>query len=176
MIGCVDVSYRNGGAVAACVLFWAWSDHRPASEIVLPVEKVEPYVSGRFFRRELPCLLAVLRAIDELPDVVVIDGYVWLGDEQRPGLGAYLYEAIGRQAAVVGVAKTMFRVAKLVREVRRGRSLSPLYVTAAGMSLSEAAQHIQEMHGEFRIPTLLKRADQLSRGRVIRVPLLANGG
>jgi hypothetical protein len=27
----------------------------------------------------------------------------------------------------------------------------------------EAAAHVREMHGAFRIPTLLKRVDQLSR-------------
>jgi deoxyribonuclease V len=59
----------------------------------------------------------------------------------------------------------MFVGVKVAREVTRGHSLSPLYVSAAGMHLSDAMHHIQEMHGEFRIPTLLKRVDQLSRGQ-----------
>ncbi|PKN30756.1 MAG: endonuclease V, partial [Deltaproteobacteria bacterium HGW-Deltaproteobacteria-21] len=48
-------------------------------------------------------------------------------------------------------------------EVFRGRSKSPLYVTAAGMDPSEAAGHIRSMHGGHRIPTLLKQVDRLSR-------------
>jgi deoxyribonuclease V len=69
-----------------------------------------------------------------------------------------------RQSAVIGVAKTRFMRAEPVETVLRGRSRSPLYVTAVGMDLGEAASHIRAMHGPYRIPTLLKRADQLSRG------------
>lgn len=97
-------------------------------------------------------------------DILVIDGYVWLEDE-RPGLGAHLYRALGGKVAVIGAAKTRYAGVTLVQEVRRGTSGSPLYITAAGMDLSEAARHVSEMHGPYRIPTLLKRVDQLCRGR-----------
>ena len=40
--------------------------------------------------------------------------------------------------------------------ILRGRSRCPLYVTAVGMDLAEAAGHIQAMHGPYWIPTLLK--------------------
>ena len=46
---------------------------------------------------------------------------------------------------------------------QRGSSRRPLYVSAAGMELQEAKRHIAQMHGKFRMPALLKRADQLSR-------------
>jgi deoxyribonuclease V len=168
MIACLDVHYREVGAVAACVLFKAWSDERPISEAVVRIDQVEPYEPGHFFRRELPCLLAVLNALDRRPEVIVIDGYVWLGDEQDPGLGAHLSAAVGGQAAVIGVAKTRFHRAELAHEVRRGGSLSPLYVTAVGMDVSEAAGRIREMEGPYRIPTLLQRVDQLCRGRELK--------
>jgi hypothetical protein len=38
-------------------------------------------------------------------------------------------------------------------------------VTAAGVSAEEAAGWVTRMHGPFRIPTMLKRLDQLARGR-----------
>ena len=41
---------------------------------------------------------------------------------------------------------------------------SSLYVSALGMGLTEAAGRIQEMAGGFRIPRMLKLADQLTRG------------
>jgi deoxyribonuclease V len=165
MIACVDVDYRDSGAVAACVVFPDWSDERPVEEAVVVIDQVEPYEPGQFFRRELPCLMAVLGAIEARPWVVIIDGYVWLGDEGDPGLGAHLFEAMGGQTGVIGVAKTRFLRARAVREIRRGRSRSPLFVTAAGLDLSEAAQRIEQMEGPFRIPTLLRRVDQLCRGR-----------
>jgi deoxyribonuclease V len=162
MIACVDVNYRDAGAVAACLCFHAWCDGKSASESVVPISDVEPYQSGQFYRRELPCILAVLKSLPELPQVIIIDGCVWLG-EQQPGLGAHLYETLGRRVAVIGVAKTRFVRAEPVEPVLRGRSRSPLYVTAVGMDVAEAAHHIGMMHGPYRMPTLLKLVDQLSR-------------
>ena len=164
MLACVDVDYRDEGAVAACVLFRDWADEAPAAERVERVARVEPYEPGQFYRRELPCLLAVLGPVAEGLEAVVIDGYVWLRDEDMPGLGGHLYEALGRAVPVVGVAKTRFRSAEVARPVLRGGSGRPLYVTAAGVSADEAARHVRDMHGPHRIPTLLKRVDQLCRG------------
>src|SRR5207247_9709661 len=81
-----------------------------------------------------------------------------------PDSGAYHYEALGRAATVSGVAKALFQEGPAVRAIKRGASLRPLYVTAAGIDLNEAARSVVELHGEFRIPTLLKRVDRLCRG------------
>ena len=203
---CVDVDYRESIAVAAGVLFHAWGDEVPAKEATVTIREVQPYQPGQFFRRELPCLVRVLDALGTRPDTVIIDGYVWLGSTDRPGLGAFLFETLSREAAVIGVAKRRFRdwsssqqtagnlpphedfPSVLARsltpaatcgecarcfgstnavEVFRGRSRSPLYVTAAGMDSSEAAGHIRSMHGKYRIPTLLKRVDRLSRSSTV---------
>src|SRR5205823_3724417 len=149
---------------AACVVFTAWTDAEPAAQLVEKISGVEPYVPGEFYRRELPCLLAVLGKLPELPECVVIDGYVWLAGEDRPGLGARLYEALGRRVPVVGVAKTRFHSARLAVPVVRGEgSTKPLFVTAAGMEVETAAARVQAMHGTYRIPTLLRLVDQLCR-------------
>jgi deoxyribonuclease V len=165
MIACVDVDYRDAGAVAACVCFEHWDDGTPVLESAIEIADVEPYESGQFYRRELPCILAVLQSLPTLPQIVIIDGYVWLG-EQRRGLGAHLYEALDERASIIGVAKTRFVGAEPLALVTRGGSRTPLYVTAAGMDVAEAASHIRAMHGSHRIPTMLKRADQLSRGHL----------
>jgi deoxyribonuclease V len=162
MIAFVDVDYRDAGAVAACVLARAWADECPAAELVEPIAHVEPYEPGRFYRRELPCLLAVLGRVTDPLAAVVVDGYIWLGDG-RPGLGAHLYDALGRAVPVVGVAKTRFAPADAV-EVARNGSRRPLFVTAAGLPAAEAARHVAAMPGPYRIPTLLRRVDQLCRG------------
>ena len=164
MIVCLDVHYRDPGAVAAGLWFQLWPDSTSTAEVVLPIAQVAPYQSGQFYLRELPCLLAVLEK-GPPAEIIVIDGYVWLGDERRPGLGAHLYQALHGKVAVIGVAKTSYTGATLAQELRRGTSGSPLYITAAGMDVAEATRHIAEMHGPYRIPTLLKRVDQLCRGR-----------
>jgi deoxyribonuclease V len=159
----VDVDYRDPEAVAACVLFRDWPDEAPAAELVERIASVEPYQPGQFYKRELPCLLAVLARVAEPLEVVVIDGYVWLEDESHLGLGAHLYQALGRTVPVIGVAKTRYASARLAVEVKRGGSEKPLFVTAAGLDASRAGRLIAGMHGEFRLPTLLKRVDQLCR-------------
>ena len=161
---CIDVDYREDHAIAAGVVFRDWADDTPFREIVERIDGVEPYVPGEFYRRELPCLRAVLARAGGPIDLVVIDGYVWLGDETHPGLGGHLYEALGRTIPVVGVAKTCFRSATLAIAVRRGEDAErPLFVTAAGIPVEEAARHVEGMHGSFRVPTLLKRVDSVCR-------------
>lgn len=158
MLACVDVDYRGGGAVAAALLFRDWTDAAPAKELVARIASVPDYEPGQFYKRELPCLLEVLRGTRA--DVVIIDGYVHLGPERRPGLGAHLAEAL--EVAVVGVAKNPFH-ATPATPVTRGASEKPLLVTATGIAEAVAAARVRAMHGPYRIPTLLRRVDQLCR-------------
>ena len=163
MIAAVDVDYRDKEALAACVLFQHWTDPASCAEVTEQISRVEEYQPGQFYKRELPCLLAVLGKAPVPPDLVVVDGYVWLTDETRPGLGADLYQALGQTIPVIGVAKTRFLSAVVARPVRRGDSQRPLYVTAVGVEVEEACRHVASMHGPHRIPTLLKAVDQLCR-------------
>jgi deoxyribonuclease V len=163
VLACTDVHYKQKGAVAACIVFSQWGDARATREIRAELDEVEAYQPGEFFRRELPCILRVLEEVEGTLEVVVIDGYVWLDGASRPGLGARLYEALGERTQVIGVAKTMFRGAGAFVTVMRGESQRPLYVTAAGMDVSRAAALVRSMHGEHRIPTLLKAVDRLCR-------------
>lgn len=162
MIVALDVDYRVTSVVTAIVMFGEWTDATAARESVIRVPgEAAAYEPGKFYERELPYLRGALAtvALDEVT-VIVVDGFVWLGPD-RKGLGAHLADAIGRP--VVGVAKTSFEGAP-ASEVRRGQSANPLYVTAIGIDQELAASRVKAMHGEFRIPTLLKRADSLSKG------------
>jgi deoxyribonuclease V len=163
MIAFLDVDYRKTGAVAAAVLAHDWADPAPAAEAVAYVPNVAEYVPGEFYRRELPCLRAVLGRCPTVPTLIVIDGYVWLGPD-RPGLGARLHAALGTAIPVVGVAKTCFRSAAPVAvEVSRNGRRQPLWVTAIGIDGVTAAAAVGRMHGPHRLPTLIRRADRLAR-------------
>jgi deoxyribonuclease V len=107
--------------------------------------------------------MQVLGRLEERPSTVLIDGYVWLGPE-KAGLGAHLHQALGGLVPIVGIAKTRFAGATPVREVARGQSSLPLFVSAIGLDVEEAAEKVRTMHGPHRLPTLLKRVDQLCRG------------
>jgi len=160
---CVDVYYHASGATAAALAFADWSDAAATEEVVVPVAAVAPYEPGKFYLRELPCIKAALAVLAKPPEIVIVDGYVWLTSESHPGLGAHLFAELSRTVPVIGVAKTAFHGATCAVEVLRGTSKTPLHITSAGMDVTHAAAHIQSMHGLHRIPTLLKRVDQLSK-------------
>lgn len=163
MLAAVDVSYRATDAVASCVIFHGWGDPRETSAQVARIASVAPYEPGAFYRRELPCLLAVLSEARTPLEVIVIDGYVWLSEDNRLGLGAHLFEALERRTVIVGVAKTGFAGSSFAVPVVRGSGGRALFVTAAGVEPVVAAGWIRSMHGANRIPTLLKRTDRLCR-------------
>ena len=167
-IAFVDVDYKGAGARAACVLTESWEAESPTSTYVRDIEAVEPYEPGNFYRRELPCIVSVLRMLPLLPEIVVVDGYVWLSSVDRPGLGARLYEALGRGTPVVGIAKTAFKGVESctgVIRVLRGTSRNPLFVTAVGIEPEVAAQCVRRMAGKHRIPEILRITDRLCRTR-----------
>lgn len=160
----IDVYYKTDGlAKAVGVVFDALAS-APARGITCFVNNVPDYEPGAFYKRELPCIQAILNeAKDERIDLIIIDGYVYLG-EYKPGLGDKLWQSINRSTPVIGVAKTSFSDADdNVIEVYRGESGKPLYVSAAGIGLEEAALIIKRMPGEFRIPTILKHLDVLTK-------------
>jgi deoxyinosine 3'endonuclease (endonuclease V) len=165
MFVALDVAYHEPQGYAVALAFAEWDAAAPTATYTATVSPIAAYEPGAFYKRELPCLLAVLATLDlAAVRCVVVDGYVTLGVEGRAGLGQHLYEALGGQVPVVGVAKTRFAgVAPQVVPVLRGQSQSPLYVTSVGLPVAEAARLVASMHGDYRFPTLLKQLDDLTR-------------
>ena len=124
---------------------------------------MKDYQPGEFYRRELPCIQAVLEKLKQPPTCIVVDGYVWLDGNHRPGLGGHLYKALDHEVPVIGVAKNPFKDTDHAKELRRGKSNRPLYITAVGVPIAQAVDSIGTMHGPHRLPTILRLADHLSR-------------
>ena len=168
MLLATDVQYTTqagkDSAIAAALLFADWSSATAERTFTRAINNIAPYEPGFFYKRELPCLLALLAALD-LADLeaIVIDGYVTLGAGARAGLGLHLYEALQGRVPVVGVAKNRFAGTPKACEILRGTSQSPLFVTAVGIPLAVAKTLVVNMHGEYRFPTLLKQVDQCCR-------------
>lgn len=168
MLACVDVDYRGDGtAVAACLGFHAWTADRATASWIVRVDAVEPYVPGALYRRELPCLLAVIARAGRSFDAIVVDAYVTLDAAGTPGLGAHLDRALRsrgeERSAIIGVAKTPYRAATTAIPVLRGASAKPLWVSAIGIEPAAAAEHVRSMHGASRVPTLLRAVDRAAR-------------
>ena len=163
MIACVDVAYETTNATAAAAVIRGWSDASPIECVTARIEDVADYRPGFFYERELPCLLRVLAELAQSPQCILIDGYVWLAPD-RPGLGAHLFEALGREYSIIGVAKSPFAGNIAAVELLRGRSTRPLFVTACGIEPSAAVASVRSMHGKSRIPTVSAYVDALARG------------
>ena len=160
MILAFDVKYfEDKSATIVAVVFKDFKDSKPISIYRKKIEKVLEYVSGSFYRRELPCIISLLPDVKEEIDTIIVDGYVFLGD--KPGLGAYLKERVGGTVNIIGVAKSYCEGSDAI-EIFRGESRKPLYVSSSGIDPVEAADLVSNMHGEHRIPTLLKKVDQLT--------------
>lgn len=160
----MDVHYDDvGGAKAALVACRGLDFSTVTSEHVVDISETAPYESGALFKRELPCIRAVL-ALGPPLELLVVDGYATLDPHGRPGLGAHAAAAF--DVPVIGVAKTPFHTATHAAEVIRGVATRPLYVTAAGgLEILEAARIVAAMAGPNRMPTALARVDRLARGR-----------
>lgn len=160
----IDVHYDGDkSATAAAVFFTHWQAETAFDTITTTVSPIAPYEPGAFYKRELPCILALLEKMETPPYLVVIDGYVTLGPNAVDGLGMHLYRALNEEIPVIGVAKNRFKDTPQEAELRRGESKHPLYVTAVGVSQESAKAFIRWMHGAHRMPTLLTAVDRLCR-------------
>lgn len=160
MILAFDTYYYNNKAKTIAVSFNHWQDEKPLhiyNEIIEGVSKYEP---GSFYKRELPCILSLLKQINlEKIDTIVIDGYTTL-EENKLGLGGHLYEKLDRKIPIIGVAKSQYQSnTSNYKALLRGGSIRPLYISAIGIDLEKAYNNIKTMHGSFRMPTLLQLVD-----------------
>lgn len=164
MIIALDVAYHENTASAIGVVF-NWQDEIPAEIISAMVSPIEEYTPGQFYKRELPCILAVLNKVDLTQmQYIIVDGYVYIDNDYGFGLGAHLYEALDKKIPVIGVAKTEFmHNEQTCVPVTRGDSKVPLYVSAIGVDVNTAAGFITQMKGDFRIPSILKELDRLTK-------------
>lgn len=165
MILAIDVHYTEQGSTSAGIAFDDWGDATPAGTYLSDLATVMDYKPGQFYERELPCIAHLLEEFSLRPRLIVVDGYVFLDGKERAGLGKYVYDALGGNVPVIGVAKTSFAGITEEFQILRGNSSKPLFITCAGIDLNEAKASVLRMHGDHRIPTLLKAADHLCRHR-----------
>jgi deoxyribonuclease V len=164
MILAIDVHYREIEAKVVGVLF-NWEDIQPLNIIIEYMKNINDYRPGEFYIRELPCLLKIIEKIDlnEL-EAIIIDGHIYTDSQGSFGLGGKLWEVLNKQIPIIGVAKSpFFNNKETVSEVYRGESKKPLYVSAIDYNKEKAVENIKNMNGEFRLPTILKQMDTITK-------------
>lgn len=160
-----DTYYYDQKAKTVCLEFEKWNEDKNFKVYSEIIDNVEEYIPGEFYKRELPCILSLLQQMN-LSEIaaIVVDGFVYLDDEKKYGLGGYLYEKLNEKIPIIGVAKTNFAsIEKNKKALFRGDSKKPLYITSIGINLEEAFNKVESMAGEFRFPTLLKELDRLTK-------------
>ena len=165
MIVAIDVHYRENEAKIVCLELDNWIDNVSSKTHIVYKRDVADYESGAFYKRELPCIIEIMEYVDlEMVECIIVDSYVYLDNDGKKGLGCYVFEHFKGEIPVVGVAKTSFHDnTKNVRPVLRGSSASPLYVTSIGMDVDVAVKRVVSMAGEFRMPTILKLLDAMTK-------------
>ena len=160
----LDVTYHDHHAVVGLVRFRDWDAAEPLSHAIISCPAAPAYIPGKFYRRELPCLVMALASIASDYSHVLIDGYVHLHEPHGKGLGYHVHEHLAGRAVVIGVAKSRLAMARDFVPICRGRSRRPLFVSAIGMDRFAASAIIARMHGQYRLPTMIRRADSLAKG------------
>ncbi|HMO63392.1 MAG TPA: endonuclease V [Ferruginibacter sp.] len=127
MVLAVDVFYKGTSAKSVGTIF-KWEDDEPKQILTEHIENIEKYESGMFYKRELPCIIKILQKVDLFYiDAIVIDGYVYVNNKKKLGLGGFLWNVLERKIPVIGVAKNKFyNNSETVEEIKRGKSNKPL--------------------------------------------------
>lgn len=165
MILAFDTYYFENNAKTVCLAFGNWSDPKELDIFSETLENVNEYIPGELYKREMPCILSLLQKID-YPNIeaIIIDGFVFLDDNGKLGLGGHLYEALNQKIPIIGVAKSNFAtINRKKKELYRGQSNNPLYITSIGIDLDNATEKIRSMCGQYRMPALLKELDKLTK-------------
>ena len=160
---------QGEGAVAAAVAFDAWDAPEASHTYTCQVGQIEKATRGDLDLRDLPCLLQLLRVHGLQPELIVIDGFVHLDSDETPGLGRHLHHALEGRTAVIGVAKTGLPGLPGLPaqfEVCREEETRPLLVTCIGIDLGAAKARLRAMHGQRRVPTLLKLVARLAKAPI----------
>lgn len=165
MILAFDTYYFENKAKTVCLVFDNWNESDKFSTFTEILEDINEYIPGEFYKREMPCILSLFQNI-HIPNIeaIIVDGFVFLDDHNKLGLGGHLYEALDCKIPVIGVAKTNFAtITRNKMALCRGESKNPLYITSIGIDPEIATEKIRNMSGKYRIPTLLKELDRLTK-------------
>lgn len=157
--------YNDSDAYTVGVIFSNWTDSYPEKIVSCHTSEFAPYISGQFYKRELPCILDLLKHVNLSEfDTIILDGFVWL-PESREGLGQHLWnklKSLYPDLKIIGVSKSKFAGCEECSEkLYRGPAKNPLYINSnENINREEASELISKMHGKYKLPTLLKILDK----------------
>lgn len=165
----IDAKYNDDGSwKAAGAMFTSWKDNNPKYYVLTSNDveiEINEYIPGQFYKRELPVIKAFIDYHQITPDVLIVDGYIFLKHENGNvslGLGGHVAKVFVSFKDIIGVAKSKFcRNDEISELIYRGKSKNPLYVQS--LNFKKYKTDIESMNGEYRIPEIFKQVDYLTK-------------
>jgi deoxyribonuclease V len=177
----LDVAYAPDSDHAAAAVVLLDAESGDVVESATAFTRVDfPYLPGLFAFREVPPLVAALREVKAVPDLLVCDGY-GLAHPRRFGLACHLGVLTGLPS--IGVGKTAFigehppvgaergdwapltDQGEVIGRVLRTRSgVKPVFVSVGHrIGLDRAGAQVLRLCRQFRLPETVRAADHLCR-------------
>lgn len=177
-VGGVDAAFTKESIVAAAVVLDLEAlEIREQAVVHEPLNF--PYIPGLLSFREAPGILTALARLDELPDVLIVDGH-GLAHPRRLGLACHLGVLLDLPA--IGCAKSVLvgehaplgaevgSTAELIdgdevvgMAVRTRENVRPVYVSVGHrVDLESAVRLVLACSGGYRLPEPTRRADRLA--------------
>lgn len=178
MILLTDVFYNEelNSAHIAAIAISDWSSDTIIKSWEIDKNGIDcEYIPGQFYKREMPCLIDLWKQIDDNDksqiSTIIVDGFydIWNG---KSGLGHHFHDWLtenGYDVEVVGIAKSPCRETSeftlpvyRTEESKTSKCRSALWVNGSNMS-NDYQTKVLNMSGKYRIPTMIKAVDKLSR-------------
>ncbi len=180
----VDAAYsKNGHTIAgAAVVLEAESLEVLEQAVVLGTTSF-PYIPGLFAFRELPAVIAALKALARAPDLIVCDGH-GLAHPRKFGLASHLgvlfdlptigcaKTPFGRRTALPGPQRGSQAVIKVRDEtvacaLRTQTGVKPVFVSVGHrITLPTACEWILRLSPRFRLPETTRLAHQCAQAAI----------
>jgi len=175
----VDCSYR-GGSVCAAVVVLSYPGLEFLEQAVAFHPVRFPYVPGLLSFREGPAILTALAGLRSPPDLMIFDGH-GVAHPRRFGIASHI--GLLKDIPTIGCAKTKlvgrYREPQLERGsvsdlldgsetigavLRTRANVKPVFVsTGHRVDLRDAIRFVLNTCRGFRLPEVIRRADQLCR-------------
>lgn len=179
----VDVGFEDRGKTTRAAVVVMHAETMAVIEQVLHPEPTRfPYVPGLLSFREIPALLAAMKKLSELPDLLLCDGQ-GIAHPRRLGIAAHLGVVTGLPAIGVGKSRLCGEFEEpgnargdwtplkdgretIGRVVRTRAHVKPVFVSVGHrVGLATAMRMVLRYTTRYRLPEPIRAADRLSSSR-----------
>lgn len=179
----VDVGYNlQTGMSRASLVHLRLADFEVLQQLVAETPTTFPYIPGLLSFREIPAILAAMRQLEAMPDVLMVDGH-GIAHPRRLGIAAHLGVLLDMPSLGVGKSKLCGTYAEpadvkgaktpLVHKgerigtvLRSREKCKPLFISPGHrMEVESAVELAERCLTRYRLPEPTRLADRYSKTR-----------